>query len=363
MLSFRLWTIFYVFALSAAAMATFGPWVGIFATIMLLGFWASALSKRMPRPTAGGTLVTVFIFLILIVPLLSAMPSARSAARRNQCMNQLKQIAIALLNYHDVKGAFPPAYVTDANGKPRHSWRVLILPFMEEQALYRKYKFSEPWDGPNNSKLAAQIPEVYRCPANLSNETGNLETNYFAVVAPETGWGKSYGQFNDGTSKTIMVIEATGLGVNWMEPRDVTLDEAIELLTTKKPSGHWHVDEGFFTTTYYETSYRNVVYYDAHVEWMGQLKDSAIAKALFTIAGGERMNFDDGRSRLAVAEPNTTTVVKWGKIWGLSVFVALALLPAARLKRRQSELDRPPEQEQDIAGDEAVGVAADAGVA
>src|SRR5688572_18869000 len=98
MLSFRLWTIFYVFALSAAAMATFGPWGGIFAAIILLGFWAWVYSERVPRATAVGTLVTLFIIVISIVLLLPAMGSARSAARRNQCMNYLKQIAIALLN-------------------------------------------------------------------------------------------------------------------------------------------------------------------------------------------------------------------------------------------------------------------------
>jgi hypothetical protein len=359
-MSFRLWTIFYVFALSAAAMATFGPWGGIFAAIVLLGFWAWALAERLPRPTALGTLVAVSTILILITLLLSAMPSARSAAQRNQCMNHLKQIAIALHNYHDVNGAFPPAYVSDATGKPRHSWRVLILPYMDEQALYRKYNFNEPWDGPNNSKLAAQIPAAYRCPEIVNKTAGNLETNYFAVVAPETLWGKTFRQLKDGSSNTIMVIEATGLGINWMEPRDVTLEEAIELLTTKKRSGHRHVDDGFFTMTYYETAYRNVVYYDAHVEWMGQLTDPAIAKALFTVAGGERIDFDDGQLRFDFADPKVTTVVKWGKIWGLSVFVALALLPAAWLKRRQRDLQRRPEQKQDIADEYAIGVAADA---
>jgi prepilin-type processing-associated H-X9-DG protein len=293
MLSFRLWTIFYVFALSAAAMATFGPWGGIFAAIILLGFWAWVFSERPPRPSAIATLVYVFIIVILIGMLLPAMSSARDSARRIQCMDHLKQIVLGLHIYHDVNKRFPSAYVSDATGKPMHSWRVLILPYMEEQALYRKYNFNEPWDGPNNSKLASQVPEVYRCPANVSNKTGNVETNYFAVVAPETGWGKSLGQFTDGASKTIMLIEATGLNINWMEPRDVSLDEALELLTTRPRSGHLHVEHGFLTTTYYETSYRNVAYSDGHVEYIRQLKDKDIAKALLTAAGGERFPFDN----------------------------------------------------------------------
>jgi hypothetical protein len=100
------------------------------------------------------------------------------------------------------------------------------------------------------------------------------------------------------------------------------------------------------------------VYGDAHVEFMGQLKDSAIARALFTVAGDERMDFYDGQSRLDLSEPKTTTEVKWGKVWGLSVFVALALLPAVRLKRRQNVVGRLPEREKGNANHEAIGVAA-----
>jgi len=96
---------------------------------------------------------------------------------------------------------------------------------------------------------------------------------------------------------------------------------------------------------------------------MGQLKDAAIARSLFTIAGGERLDFDDLQSRLNVVEPKTTTVVKWGKVWGLSVFVVLSILPAAWLKRRQNVLGRRPEREQDIAGEHEVRVAAGAGEA
>jgi prepilin-type processing-associated H-X9-DG protein len=361
MLSFRLWTIFYVFALSAAAMATFGPWGGIFASLWVLVFWGWMLYRQKTRQTALAMLSGAFLVLLLIGLLLPAMSSARAAARRTLCASHLRVIAVALHNYHDTNGAFPPAYVSDANGKPMHSWRVLILPFMDVQSLYGKYKFNEPWDGPNNSKLAAQIPAVYRCPANANNTAGNLETHYFAVLAPEAGWGKSIRQFSDGSSNTIMVIEATGLGINWMEPRDVTLDEAIELLTTKKRSGHTHVDDGFLTTTYYETSYRNVAYCDGHVEWMGQLKDSDIAKALFTIAGGERMDFVYGPSLLDLVEPMPTTVVKWGKIWGLSVFVVLALLPAAWIRRRTALAVRLSEDERVKTDDELVSVAAGVG--
>ena len=123
-----------------------------------------------------------------------------------------------------------------------------------------------------------------------------------------------------------MVIEASGLGIHWMEPRDVTLNEAVELLTAKPRSGHMHVEDGFLTKTYYETSSRNVAYCDGHVAWMWQLNDADAARALLTVAGGETLPnaFDEAY----VAEVSRT-VIKWGVVWSLSVFVCLSLLPAA----------------------------------
>jgi prepilin-type processing-associated H-X9-DG protein len=335
-MSFRLWMVFYVFALVAAAMATFGP-AGIFAASIVLGFWAWVFYARKAF-TLGKVLLAVMAFLVLLALMLPAISSARQAAQRNVCVNNLKQIVLALLNYESANGSFPPPHVAGASGKPAHSWRVLILPYLGEQALFQGYSLNEPWDGPNNSKLAVRIPEVYRCPSRADDAASKrVETQYFAVVGPETGWpggaGRNIRQFSDGTAKTVMVIEATGLGVHWMEPRDPTLQEAVELLTTKPRSGHQHVDDGFLTTTYYETSFRNVAFCDGHVVWMGQLKDAEVAKAMLTAAGGEPVTHDDWQQNYYV-EPRATTVVKWGKVWGLSLFVLLALLPAVGLRRR-----------------------------
>jgi type II secretory pathway pseudopilin PulG len=288
-------------------------------------------------------IVAIVIVWVLLALLLPAVSSAREAARRSQCQNNLKQIILALLNYESAYGRFPPAYVADASGKPVQSWRVLILPFLDERVLFQRYNANEPWNGPNNSKLAAEMPEVYRCPGQeVGTTTKSFETHYFAIVAPETGWpgiaGRNIRQFSDGTAKTIMVIEATGLGVHWMEPRDVTLAEAVELLTTKPRSGHRHVEDGFLTTTYYETSFRNVSFCDGRVVWMGQFKDADLAIALLTAAGRETIAWRDGSLPLeAYQEAKTTAVIKWGKVWGLSVFVVLSLLPAAWLRTRKLE--------------------------
>ena len=123
--------------------------------------------SRTPRPgfTLIELLVVIAIIAILVALLLPAVQQAREAARRTQCKNNLKQIGIALHSYHDVYKTFPPAYIPDEDGKPMHSWRVLILPFIEQQALYEQYDFNEPWDGPNNSQLANVVISVYQCPS------------------------------------------------------------------------------------------------------------------------------------------------------------------------------------------------------
>jgi hypothetical protein len=86
-------------------------------------------------------------------------------ARQVQCANDLKQIAMALHCYHQQYGMLPPAYLADATGRPMHSWRVLLLPFLEAQSLYDQYDFREPWNGPNNSKLLTKMPYFYSCPS------------------------------------------------------------------------------------------------------------------------------------------------------------------------------------------------------
>jgi hypothetical protein len=160
-------------------------------------------------------------FLVLFL----AAAESRPAARRSACSNNLKQIALALHNYHDTFGSFPPAYIADENGRPMHSWRVLILPFLESSDLYSKYRFDEPWDGPNNRLLADRMPRTYCCPSEPRTNPPSLMTSYLAVVGPETVWpeGKAvaFSDIQDGTSNTLLVVESHGSGIHWMEPRDL----------------------------------------------------------------------------------------------------------------------------------------------
>ena len=83
-------------------------------------------------------------------------------------MNNLKQIGLAMHNYHDVHRTLPPAYHADASDRPLLSWRVLILPYLEQDALYREFHLNEPWDSDHNKKLIERIPAVYQSPGSAA---------------------------------------------------------------------------------------------------------------------------------------------------------------------------------------------------
>jgi hypothetical protein len=363
-MSFRLWMMFYVFALLAAGMATFGPSAGIATIALVLGFWAWSFFGK-GAPFTWSSIMLAFLVGISIALLYISLPSAREAALRSQCARNLKEISLGILNYEAANGMLPPAYTVDANGKPMHSWRVLILPYMgpAENLLYRKYNLNEPWNGPNNGKLVGSIPDVYRCPSHAEEKTSSTETNYVLAVGPETAFpGSTRGTIRsiaDGTAKTITVIEASGIGVNWMEPRDVAMDEAIQLLTTTPQSGHRHVRDGLLTTTSYKTTERHVARCDGSVHWMGQLSDPNVAKALLTAAGKEV--FDEEWAKSYVP-PKSTTDIKWGKVWALSLFLLLALLPMRWMWQRRVGQKTAREERvlSDEAGTQQFGLVADA---
>ncbi len=171
---FGLVPILYVYALLGVTLATFGCFgIGLAPAIIL--FWGYVYNHRSrPRALARACLM-LLVCSCLICLLLPGISFAREAARRAQCTNNIKQLAFALHNYHDAYGQFPPAFVPDQDGRPIHSWRVLILPFIEQQGLYQQYEFAEPWDGPNNRRLLSQIPSLYRCPSDVRTGRGVSE--------------------------------------------------------------------------------------------------------------------------------------------------------------------------------------------
>ena len=196
-------------------------------------------------------LVVIAIIAILASMLLPALSSARERARSISCTNNLKQIAIGMHNYHDTYKTFPAAVLTDEDGRPMRSWRVAILPFVQQQGLFSQYDFDVPWDDPNNAPLMNVPLMAYKCPSDppASGALPLCDSNYVMVVGKSTLGGEpnegvKIADIKDGTSNTIMVIEVGQSGIHWMEPRDVTVEEAITFLTNPAASPFRQVHPG-----------------------------------------------------------------------------------------------------------------------
>ena len=171
-------------------------------------------------------LVGFGIMLVLASLLLPNLRRGREPAYRTQCRNNLKHIGLALHNYADQYGALPPAYTVDADGKPLHSWRTLILPFLEfeQNELYKKIDFSKPWNDPANTEAFKTTPYAYRCP---SETLPPNYTSYLGIVGENACFHptepRSFSEITDSTSETLMVFEvAQEHAVHWMAPQDAS---------------------------------------------------------------------------------------------------------------------------------------------
>lgn len=251
-------------------------WLGYGGVVLSL-FMLTVVSAlcRVWRTTKTLAALTVLAFLPALLPLFVDSPEG---VLRMMCSNNLKQLGRALRQYHDVYGSFPPAYVADKNGRPIHSWRVLILPYLDQENLYKQYRFDEPWDGPNNRKLASAMPEVYRCPTTPAHLHPG-ETSYVAVVGPETAWrgdqSANDSDIHDGLSMTILLVEMKNSGIPWMQPHDPPYPPMPAKVNPRSDRG----------ASSYHPNGANVLFADGHVMFLSD--DSEQLGPLLTIDGGE----------------------------------------------------------------------------
>jgi hypothetical protein len=202
-----------------------------------------------------------------------ALVPLREAARRNRSANNLKQIGLAMHLYHDVIGTFPSASSYDKDGKPLLSWRVHLLPYLGEDALYREFRLDEPWDSDHNKKLLAKIPAPYVLPDSKPSMPGGTFFQVFVGkgAAFEGKRGNGLRAFTDGTSNTILAVEAAK-DVPWTKPEDLPFDLDAKMLP--KLGGHF---EGGF----------NALFADSSVRFLTDTLKPETLKSFITRNGGE----------------------------------------------------------------------------
>jgi hypothetical protein len=208
------------------------------------------------------------------------------ANKASCCGLYVHPIAGACLAYEEDHGTLPPAYIADESGKAMHSWRVLLLPYLGYDELYSLYDFSEAWNGPNNSRLAEMMPPVYRCPGYRGSH--RYTTSYVAVVGPETAWrgdkGVPLGEVTDYGSETVLIVEVADSDINWMEPRDMSFEQALAGVNVDMRHGisSYHRGGAFCGFLYGSAFLRD-----------GTPPETL--KALLTISGGEpHQDLDEG---------------------------------------------------------------------
>lgn len=227
------------------------------------------------------TLVSLAIIAILVALFLPATRSAPGAAERSHCKNNLKQIGLALHNYHDDYGAFPPAFTVNANGQPLHSWRTLILPYLDQKALYEAINLSKPWNDPANAEAFKTSLPIYLCP---SADVPDEHTTYQALVGPECAFRPADPQriedITDEISNTVLVIETPPAAtVHWMSPSDSAREFFLNFVHTKDKSTRLSHIGGFYT-----------LIGDGTARFLDEATRPETRQALSTIAGGETIS-------------------------------------------------------------------------
>lgn len=215
------------------------------------------------------------VVVMLIVPFfLPTTRNVRVAAGRLQCLNNLKQVALALHNYHEHYGAFPPAFTVNEAGEPLHSWRTLILPFVEQQALYELINLSKPWNDPANRKAFETSVSVFCCP---STQLEKNQTTYFGVSGEHSVFfgdlSRKLADIKDGASATLMVVEMPPeSAIPWMMPQDAGPADIQRIRTSAKLA--------------HSLGFQNALC-DGSVRFISSQVDDTVLQALMTIDGGE----------------------------------------------------------------------------
>ncbi len=247
----------------------------------------AAPQKRFPTWVlvgCGCMVAMVPVFGILLGLLLPAINSARETARRGVCMSNMRQVGMAMMNYQTrtPQGAFPPSASQAAGGVESISWRTALLPDLEQRALYDRYDKTQAWDGPKNQPLHNVAIELFGCPSDppppdqLALVTQVVVNGSKCIFnGPKSLTARAIEQ-GDGLGSTITIVESVRDPILWLEPRDVTFDDAVKT---------WQTEQSAVSSVHPKGV--NVMFGDGHAEFLSTDIDPEVLAALLTATGGE----------------------------------------------------------------------------
>jgi hypothetical protein len=305
------------------------------AVILAANYLLFAQDRAAARRNVVSLLIVPAIILAVIALFWLLLPQVYSAREVEQtpCQRNLRTLKLAFMAYETTHGHYPPPFVADASGKPIHSWRALILPYLDAD-LDQAYDMNEPWDGPHNRQLASRMPEVFRCPSAKRTPPGM--TSYFCVVGQgRMTPGATFQKASDFTDDpTILLIESNAAHVNWLEPRDLTVEEVINrgAVADAPPCHHRGEDGGVWR----KAPYFNCAMAESFRGW-GIRDDIApqTLKDLLTIDGGEKVDWYDLGPKQHL----------WSGVWVLLgaevVFIVCAIIRRVPIARRMRSDVKP----------------------
>jgi hypothetical protein len=251
-----------------------------------------AESEKLPKKRHGcigcvsfavgiGLIVVIIVVATVVVP---AMRYYHEVTCGRQCANNLKQIGCAMNLYADKYHGYPPAYTVDKQGNRTHSWRALLLEFIDPK-LYANYDLTRPWNSPGNMAIAEKMKEngPYHCP--LEGSKTLADTSYVMITGPaafgDGPRGRKASEIPDGLDRTVAIVEMSPSGILWSEPRDLDAAEMSYKINDPKRVGPRSCHEGgaFF------------LYADGSVRYIGEGCFENVVRALITVNGGEKLDF------------------------------------------------------------------------
>jgi len=217
-----------------------------------------------------------------------------------------------------------------------HSWRVLILPYLEYQDVYDQYDLSQPWDSPANSKLANRTPGEYCCASSSS---------YYAIVGPGTAWPGTKAiekeDIHDRAADTILIAEIDdalaeclgNLSIQWMQPADLAVDDFLNASGSANAITHVHFHPDL------KAWGRHVLMADGTVRFAPETLPKTTLESLLTINGGEEIDVN----RLGLPRPYQRTP-RWKKVSAYAVLVFSIVVFLFATRRKAVEPPAPEKQ-------------------